>query len=113
MNKQQLIKKIQEIEVTFDYLETYNELYNTVIDYMNDTQDFSLDYFFEDFVDYETAEVIAKSEMEKGGLIRMYYFLGDANMNNELFRIDGYGNLKDITIVDLNNLKEDILKELA
>ena len=79
---------------------------------MNETQDFNLEYLFEDWIDYELAEEIAKRELEDGGLIRLYYYLGNANLNNSLFRINGYGNLEDIDIDDLRELKSDILKEL-
>ena len=101
----ELKEKIENIEVGYDYEEIYNNLYNTVIDYMNETQDFDFEYLFEDFVDYDTAEDIAKAELERGGLLRLYYFLGSANLNNELFRIDGYGNLTDVYKDDLEYLK--------
>ena len=113
MNKKELREKIEEIEITYDYEKTYNDLYNTVIDYMNETQDFDLEYLFEDFIDYDLAEEIAKTEIERGGLLRVYYFLGDANLNNELFRIDGYGNLTDVSKEDLENLKEEILDNIS
>ena len=64
---------------------------------------------FEDIIDYEIAEEQAKYELENGGLIRLYYFLGNANLNNDIFRIDGYGNLQDIELSDLDYLKEEIL----
>ena len=102
-------KEIENIDITFDYDESYTNLRNTTIDYMNETQDWDFDYLFEEFVDYEIAEEIAKNELEQGGLIRLYYFLGSANLNNELFRIDGYGNLEDITKDDLDYLKEQII----
>jgi hypothetical protein len=79
---------------------------------MNDSQDFSLEYLFEDFIDYDLAEEIAKQELERGGLIRLYYYLGSANLNNSLFRIDGYGNLTNVYKEDLEYLKEQILEEL-
>lgn len=106
---EELKERIEGVESSYDYEEYYTELRNITIDYMNDTQDFDLDYLFEDFVDYELAEERAKHELEEGGLIRLYYFLGDANLNNEMFWIDGYGNLRDITKEDLDNLKEEIL----
>lgn len=105
----ELKEKIENIEISYDYEEVYTELKNTVIDYMNDTQDWDFDSIGEDIIDYEFAEMQAKNELENGGLIRLYYFLGDANLNNELFRINGYGNLEDIDIDDLNNMKEEIL----
>lgn len=105
----ELKEKIENIEIGYDYEEVYTELKNTVIDYMNDTQDWDFDYIGEDIIDYELAEDQAKYELENGGLIRLYYFLGDANLNNELFRINGYGNLEDIDIDYLNNIKEEII----
>lgn len=111
MKLEELKEKIEEIEITYDYEDTYNNLYNTVIDYENDTQDCDFEYLFEDYINYDVAEDIARGELSKngGGLIRIYYFLGDANLNNDLFRIDGYGNLEDINKEDLEYLKDEIL----
>ena len=106
---EQLKNDIEKVEITYNYEESYNNLYNEVIDYMHDTQDFDLDYLFEDFVSYDTVEEMAKNELENNGLIRLYYFLGEANLNNDLFRINGYDNLEDITKEDLEFLKEQIL----
>lgn len=109
MKLEELKDKIEEIEITYDYEDTYNNLYNTVIDYENDTQDWDFDYLFEEYVSYDLAEDIAKNELESGGLVRLYYFLGDANLNNDMFRINGYGNLEDIDKDDLEYLKDEIL----
>lgn len=106
---QELRNKINDIEISYDYDKTYTNLRNTTIDYMNESQDWYMDYFFEDFIDYELAEDIAKHELETGGLIRLYYFLGNVNLNNEIFRIDGYGNLTDVDIDDFKYLKQQIL----
>lgn len=113
MKKLEELKNIIEsIEVSYDYEETYNNLYNAVIDYMNDTQTWDFEGFFENFITYDVAEDIARSELDNGGLIRLYYFMGDANLNNDLFKIDGYGNLTDIDKSDLDYLKEEILEEI-
>lgn len=108
----ELKERIEKIESSYNYEEYYRELYNTTIDYMNDTQDWSFDYLFEDIIDYELAEEQAKHELETGGLARLYYFLGDANLNNDMFRIDGYGNLTDIDKSDLDYIKEEILNTI-
>lgn len=110
MNLKELKNKIEEIEITYDYDETYSNLYNTCIEYMNETQDFDCEYLFEDFVDYEMAEDRAKNELENYGLERLTYFLGDTTfyMQN-LFRINAYGNLENITKEDLDILKEDLI----
>jgi hypothetical protein len=109
-----LRKNIESINIDYTrlYEDIYNDIYNIVIDYENNTQDFSFDYLFEDIIDYDSAEDRAKWELENGGLIRLYYFLGDANLNNSLFKINGYGNLEDIYIDDLTTLKEDILDNI-
>lgn len=108
----ELKERIEKIKINYNYEESYTNLYNTVIDYMNNTQDFDLDYLFEDFIDYETAEEIARNELNNGGLIRLNCYLGDVNLNDEIFKLDGYGNLENITIDDLNNLKDEILENI-
>lgn len=110
--KEELINYLESYDITYDYEQDYTDMKNACIDYMNNTQDWSIDYCFEDYIDYEIAEEYAKNELENGGLIRLWYFLGDCNFNNEIFRINGYGNLEDITKEDLEYLKEDILDRL-
>lgn len=106
---QELKQKIKNIEINYNYNEVYLDLYNACIDYMNNTQSWDFECLFEDIIDYDYAEEMAKWELEQGGLIRLYYFLGDANLNNDLFRIDGYGNLTDINKEDLEDLQQEIL----
>lgn len=108
----ELKEKIEAIESSYDYDTYYTELLNATIDYQNETQDWCFEEMFNDIIDYEIAEYRAKQELEQGGLIRLYYFLGDANLNNDIFRIDGYGNLTDITKDDLDYIKEQILDEI-
>lgn len=110
MNLKELKNKIEKIEITYDYEETYSNLYNTCIEYMNETQDFDLDYLFEEFINYEEAEERTKYELENYGLERLTYFLGDTTfyMQN-LFKINAYGNLENITKEDLEMLKEDLI----
>lgn len=108
----ELKERIESIKITYNYDETYTALHNTVIDYMNDTQNFDLDYLFEDIIDYETAEEIAKNELQNGGLIRLKYYLGDTNLNAEIFKLDGYGNLENVDIDNLSNLKDEILDNI-
>ena len=108
----ELKEKIEAIEVGYDYEEVYRNLYNTCIDYMNETQSWDFEYIFEDIIDYELAEERAKWELENGGLLRLYYFLGDANPNYDLFRIDGYENLTNVRKDDLDDLKQEILDKI-
>ena len=115
MTLNELLEKLEEINIdnyNKDTEELYRDIINNVIDYENDNQDFDLEYIYEDIIDYDTAEEIAKSELDKGGLIRLYYFLGDANLNNSIFHIDGYGNLEDFDREDVRYLKEELIDEI-
>lgn len=105
----ELKERVENIEITYDYEESYCNLKNAVIDYMNNTQDWNFEAIGSDIIDYELAEEQAKYELEQGGLARLYYYLGDANLNNNLFKVDGYGNLQDLEKTDLEYMKEELL----
>ena len=105
----ELKERVENIEITYDYEESYCNLKNAVIDYMNNTQDWDFEAIGSDIIDYELAEEQAKYELEQGGLVRLYYYLGDANLNNNLFKVDGYGNLQDLEKTDLEYMKEELL----
>ena len=106
----QLKKEIENIEISYDYEDTYNKLYNTTTDYMNETSNYDFDYLFDDYIDYDLAEERAKWELEQGGLERLKYYIGDTNFYyRDIFKIDGYGNLKNVDIDDLKYLKEEIM----
>lgn len=116
MNKKELLDILKNYDLSYtngkSLEEMYNEIYNYCIDYMNDTQDWSIEEHFNDFLDYDSVEEYAKHELENGGLVRLYYFLGSVNCNNNLFKIDGYGNLEDITQDDIQFLVTDIIDTL-
>lgn len=115
MTKKDLLETLKNETIeknNYDLSDYYTGIYNACVDYRNETQDWQFDKFFNDFVDYDTCEELAKQTLEKDGLIRLYYFLGDANFNNNLFRINGYGNLVDIYISDIDDLKDSIIYEL-
>lgn len=107
-----LLQKIESIEITYDYEETYNNLYNACADFGNDSGCWELDSLFEDYYSYDTVEEIAKHELETGGLLRLHYFLAGSELRNEIFRINAYGNLEDIHKDDLDFLKEDIIDKI-
>lgn len=112
MNKLEFLEKIKNVKISYDLEYTYNELYNLWMDYLCDTNDYELEYLFNEFCSYDLAEDIAKNELETGGLIRLYYFLGNANLNNNIFRIDGYGNLENLDKSDLEYIKQEIIYNL-
>lgn len=105
----ELKERVENIEITYDYEESYCNLKNAIIDYTNDTQDWDFEEIGENIIDYELAEEQAKYELEQGGLIRLHYYLGNANLNNPLFKVNGYGNLQDLEKTDLEYMKEELL----
>lgn len=109
-----LLQKIKNIEITYDYEETYTNLYNTCVDFTNenDIDGLDLDSPFEDYYSYDVVEEIVKHELETGGLERLKYFLAGSELRNEIFRINAYGNLEDIHKDDLECLKEDIIDRI-
>lgn len=109
---EELLKKIKDIDITYDYEETYCNLYNTCNDFSNEMQCWDFEYLFDEIIGYDLAEERAKWELENGGLVRLYYFMGNCNFNNEIFRINAYGNLEDINIDDLEQLKQDIIEKI-
>ena len=110
----ELKENLESVEITYDYEESYNNLYNLIIEYGNNTQNWELglEEYFNDIVNYDIVEEMAKHELETGGLVRLYYFMGDANFNNDIFRINGYGNIENITKDDLDCLKSDLLEAI-
>ena len=89
--KKELEEKLQDIRTSLENYnitveDAYNELFNACMDY-----DYSLEDIFQDYIDYDTANELARQELEDGGLYRLYYFLGDVNFGTaELMRINGY-----------------------
>lgn len=108
----ELKNKIEEIDVTYNYNQTYIDLLNACIEFQNETQCWEFEELFNDIIDYEMAEEMAKNKLKEGGLIRLYYFMGACNFYNDIFRINGYGNLEDISIDDLKYLKDEILEKI-
>lgn len=114
----ELQQTIQNIEISYDYDGVYQELYDAVTDYCNEEQDWDLQSECFDtsdgcncIVDYDYAENEARYILQdEGGLVRLYYFMGDCNFNDNLFYLNGYGNLQQLDIHDLGNLKDHILE---
>jgi hypothetical protein len=114
MNKLEFLEKVKNVEIDYhiDFEETYNVLYDLWMDYLYDTNDYSLEYVFSDFCSYELAEDIAKNELETSGLISLYYFLGNADLTENIFKINGYGHLENIDKSDLEYIKQELIYNL-
>ena len=96
----------------YDMQENYANLWNACADYDNNHHGSYLtdriqDY---DFVDDEILEYIVIKEA-KGGVDRLRFFIGDTYSDN-LYRLDGYGNLANVDNSDFEDLIDDIVQTL-
>lgn len=63
-----------------------------------------------DIISYDIAEELVKQELDKGGLIRLKFFIGDINLTDDYYYMDGYGNLQNITRDWLIMQLEDVIE---
>lgn len=97
---------------TYDYGQNYNDIWNTISEYENENQTYDFENIIYDYgiVTYDEAEESAKAELEDGGLLRLYYFLGDTCFYDEdLFRINAYGNLENVNPDTFKGLISDLI----
>lgn len=97
-------KKIEEIEINYNYEYVYNNLYYTCMNYDNS---YEFNKLFYNFINYDEAEEIVKNEVA-----RIVCFLRDIDWSQDIFKLDGYGNLQNVCKNDLKLLKEKILDKI-
>lgn len=112
MTLYELKEQIENVDIKYPLDECYALMQNTMIDYWNDTQDFFAEEYFEDYVDDEIVKEYITEIVRNDDLNRLYYFLNGSDFTAELFRIDAYGNLKNIDTCDMEALKQDLLDEI-
>ena len=105
----ELRKAVEEVDVGYPLADTVTALYDLV----NEVGGGIGEYDFDDFIDINTAEELARHELDSGGLPRLYYFMGDVNLAYEdIVRVNGYGNLEEVSIADVELLKETLLEQI-
>ena len=113
MDIKELRNRIDDISIGYDYEETYAELWKTMVDYWNEHQQWFGEERFYDYLSYFEAEEMAKHELESGGLLRLWYFMGDVNFGCcDLLKLDAYGNLTEADADDLEMLKAELLEDI-
>ena len=112
--KREFIEQLNVLKngLGYDMQENYANLWNACADYDNNHHGSYLtdriqDY---DFVDDEILEYIVIKEA-KGGVDRLRFFIGDTYSDN-LYRLDGYGNLANVDNSDFEDLIDDIVQTL-
>ena len=90
---------------------------DTLIEYLMDlAEDNDIDYteVFEDLITLDEVEYQAAEEMKNGGIHRIKHYLGqiiDTAMDDEYYVVDGYGNIREVELSDIENYLE-ILEEM-
>lgn len=106
-DKRKIIKALNEEKEKIDYAseEEYKKIYNlcssdeVLIEYLDEQN-----YITSDDEDRVIAE-------NSDSIDRLRYFIGDT-YSAEIYRIDGYGNLENVTSEDLKDLCDDLIHEL-
>ena len=106
-DKRKIIKALNEEKEKIGYAseEEYKKIYNlcssdeVLIEYLDEQN-----YITSDDEDRVIAE-------NSDSIDRLRYFIGDT-YSAEIYRIDGYGNLENVTSEDLKDLCDDLIHEL-
>lgn len=104
--------KLSDIELvdfgnsySYNYVDDLNIIKNLA--YELDVEVITEDYYTLEEVN--ELELYPLNDAGKVDLTRMYFFLGDITGNTEVVRINGYGNLEEVTKNDLEDLQEEVL----
>ena len=81
-------------------------------DYTNDALDIIYTHGeYSEFIDEEMLDEMTKHELEKGGAVRVMYFLADAQPYAPYgYMLDGYGNARNVELDDIECELDDIIK---
>lgn len=96
MSESEFLQQLEAFKVTGDYEADWNRLCNLCNKYDSDIEATVFDQHGR-IVTYDEAESLAKDELEASGLSSLYVFLGDCNLNDDLFFYNEDGNLEPVT----------------
>lgn len=113
--KKQLKKDLMEIRqnwISWNYDQDISEIKNKVIDYMNETQDFSLEETLYRFEDYDIVEDYVKSQISEWWLARIPYLCGDVKFEDDYYIINAYWNIENVEKWDVEDWLDEIIDQL-
>lgn len=111
MNKKELLEKIEETE---EAIKNYKYDFDSIYEELRElAEEAGCEDYLNDYVDEWTAEELLKNEVENGGLARVVHFLsGVEYLNDNIFILDGYANLRNVTMGDFECTLYDIKREV-
>lgn len=106
-DKRRIIKELNDIKETIDCgaEDEYKKIYNAC-----SADDDILDYLEEqNYVTSDDEDMVISENSDS--IDRLRYFIGDT-YSADIYRIDGYGNLENVTSEDLKDLCDDLVAQL-
>lgn len=108
----ELKEQVENIEIGYDYEQTYCDLINATIDYQNETQNWEFESIFEEYIDEEILKYTIEYNLKEFGVWAVKNLLDDIKDECGIYKVDVYGYGHDITQEDLENIKEQILEKI-
>lgn len=113
MTKEDLLYDIKTAKKEIRNIEClYQAVYDATYKYMQASGNWDLQEAFDDFVDDEWIEEAIKDQMEEGGFERVWFLVSGIKQLRDIYKVDVYGNLENITKKDVELLIEDIKERL-
>ena len=104
------LEDLQELKenLTYNHDDNYRKIYNRCREYDDETGEDVCDMIDRyDFVYDETLEFIVRENADD--FARLFYFMkGVEHINDDIYILDGYGNLRNVDKGDFENLIDDI-----
>ena len=107
--RKKLIKDLNEVKENLGVFtkDNYEKIYKILEDFDDENcTDYIDELHQSDFLEEDDLEYFLEKEME-GGVDRLRCFIGDT-YSDDMYRLDGYGNLANITQGDFENLIDDL-----
>lgn len=113
--KKSLISTLEEIKANLsrDLDSDLTKIYNTCIDYMNETQDWSIESVFEEYLSSDIVEDYLKHELDNWWIFRLYCAMWECRWNSDRYRLNAYWNLENVEKADLEYTIDEVISRLA
>ena len=117
--RKETIKKLEELKKTISKNNTetnYRDIINTLIEYDNNAQDnlYLYDNSKEivDIIDDELLQYYLEEQLKNNGPYSLYYIFNELEHPDDLYKLNVYGNLENVTDGDFINIIDDAIDTL-
>lgn len=116
MTKKEIIEKLDELKDAVwseNKDNTISEVKNIIYDFMNDTQDFVLEYILDRFTNIDSMESYINMRLKQFGLSQVSRDLQSVDSDDDYYKIDDVDG--EVTVIDSEEVEEwidEIIDEL-